>query len=205
MSAFADRVPPSLRGLLRQQRFAALAVASLGIAIALNTTMYSVTDALLFPKVAMKDPENLYRMPFYGDYRRRLTAQQRMEAVQGLTFYESSALRQANYLASNLAERGSRSRTARVYSVSTNYFELLGVATLAGRLFVAEDSCNTAHQVVVRERFWNQMFPVDRGPVLDVALFAAAAATLFTTTLLACYMPARRAMRINPVEALRAE
>ncbi|MEK7403310.1 MAG: FtsX-like permease family protein, partial [Gemmatimonadota bacterium] len=43
------------------------------------------------------------------------------------------------------------------------------------------------------------------GRVLDVVLFAVAAATLFATTLFASYLPARRAMRVNPVEALRAE
>jgi putative ABC transport system permease protein len=159
MAPLADRLPPSLRGLLRQKRFATLGILSLGIAIALNTTMYSVTDALLFPKVAIREPENLYRMPFYGDYRQRLTQQQREDALKGLTWVEASAHRRANFGATNLAESGSQSRTARVLNVSTNYFDLLGVKALAGRLFTSADNGSTAQPVVVSERFFRQMFP----------------------------------------------
>jgi putative ABC transport system permease protein len=39
----------------------------------------------------------------------------------------------------------------------------------------------------------------------DVTMFAAAAVTLLITGLLASYVPARRATRIDPVNALRAE
>src|SRR5688572_21082387 len=104
MATLADRLPPSLRGLLRQKRFATLGILSLGIAIALNTTMYSVTDALLFPKVAIREVENLYSMPFYGDYRGRLTAQQKAEVIRKFSFVQESAHRRANFGASNLAE-----------------------------------------------------------------------------------------------------
>jgi ABC-type antimicrobial peptide transport system permease subunit len=37
----------------------------------------------------------------------------------------------------------------------------------------------------------------------DSGLFAVVAIVLFAVTLVASYIPARRAMRINPVEALR--
>jgi putative ABC transport system permease protein len=37
----------------------------------------------------------------------------------------------------------------------------------------------------------------------DPAIFAATAALLATVTLLACYIPARRAARLDPMRALR--
>ena len=40
---------------------------------------------------------------------------------------------------------------------------------------------------------------------LDLATFAAAPALLLVATALACWVPARRASRVDPVEALRAE
>jgi putative ABC transport system permease protein len=39
----------------------------------------------------------------------------------------------------------------------------------------------------------------------DHITFASAAALLFALTLLACYIPARRAVRIDPMSALRCE
>jgi putative ABC transport system permease protein len=159
MATLADRLPPSLRGLLRQKRFATLGIVSLGIAIALNTTMYSVTDALLFPKIAMRDPERLYNMYFYGDYRGRLTEQEKGEVISKFSFIEGSAYLRGNWGAQNFAESGTQGRTARVLNVGTTYFELLGVEALAGRLFTKADWDSPARPVVVSERFWRQMFP----------------------------------------------
>ena len=45
--------------LQRHKRFTALAVLSLGVAIALNTTMYSVVDALIRPKLEIRQPHRL--------------------------------------------------------------------------------------------------------------------------------------------------
>jgi putative ABC transport system permease protein len=39
----------------------------------------------------------------------------------------------------------------------------------------------------------------------DASTFAAVSVAVFTITLLACYVPARRAMRIDPMTALRAD
>jgi ABC-type antimicrobial peptide transport system permease subunit len=39
----------------------------------------------------------------------------------------------------------------------------------------------------------------------DPAIFAAATAVLFAVALLACWYPARRAARVNAIEALRAD
>ncbi|HLF24359.1 MAG TPA: ABC transporter permease, partial [Burkholderiales bacterium] len=158
MGLLADRISPALRGLMRQKRFAALAILSLGVAIGLNTTMYSVLDALINPKVAMRQPERLYRLAFYGDYKGRVPDQDKIDAIKASRFYAGMA-RQNGSFTSNLVERGSRLRPARISNVSPNFFELVGNHPLAGRLLSAADEGVEPRSVVLSERLWKQLFP----------------------------------------------
>src|SRR4051812_28712388 len=85
------------RSFVRQPGFAVVAVLSLALAIALNTTMYSVLDAMIRPRLDMRDPEQLYVVQLYSDLRlsSRVDARTRAELVRGapvvdaVTFQES--------------------------------------------------------------------------------------------------------------------
>ena len=59
------------RSFSRHPGFSLVAVLSLALAIALNTTMYSVIDALVNPKLDVKDPEGLYWLTIWGDLRHK--------------------------------------------------------------------------------------------------------------------------------------
>ena len=150
----------SLRILRRNKRFAALAVLSLGIGIGLNTTMYTVLDALVNPVVEMRDPDRLFRVAFYGDFLqpRRITKQMHAEALESLRSFEEGA---GVYLAigQGLAERGNNTFPARVVNVTPNYFQMLGNAPLAGRLLSDVDANVEPRPVVISERLWRQLFP----------------------------------------------
>jgi putative ABC transport system permease protein len=166
MAAFADRFPPAVRGLLRQKRFAALAIVSLGVAMALNTTMYSVLDALIFPKVEMSKPEQLFSLSFYGDYKGRVPQQHKLEAIQATRMYGGMA-RRAPTFGNNVIERGTRMRPAIMVNVSPDYFALLGNRPSEGRLLSDADLSVEPRSVVVSRRLWKQLFP-------DSAWFASA-------------------------------
>ena len=60
------------RTLLRQPTFAITATVALALAIAVNTTMYSVLDAMINPTVGASKPEQLYSIRYYGHFGRRL-------------------------------------------------------------------------------------------------------------------------------------
>lgn len=150
----------SLRVVIRHKRFAALAVLSLSLAIALNTTMYSVLDALLYPRVDMHEPERLYTLGYYGDYSSRMTVEEKYEGVKALTSIEALGGRVRNYTPDdNLIERGSMVTDANVLTVTDNFFTLLGVRPLAGRLLSAADANTEPRPIVVSQRLWKQFFP----------------------------------------------
>jgi putative ABC transport system permease protein len=154
-----ERVRYSFRTLVRHKRFSALAIVSLSLAIALNTTMYSVLDALIDPHVAMREPKRLYSLSYYGDFRRRVLDQDKAEAMRTLTFAEGMAKSLPNFAANNIVERGALTRDARVKNISANYFALLGNQPSAGRLLSGADVNAEPRPVVMSERLWKQLFP----------------------------------------------
>jgi putative ABC transport system permease protein len=154
-----ERVRYSFRTLVRHKRFSALAIVSLSLAIALNTTMYSVLDALIDPKVAIREPKRLFSLSYFGDYRRRVLDQDKFEAMRTLRFAEGMARSVSNYGMSNVVERGSSTRDARVKNIAPNYFALLGNQPSAGRLLSEADVYVEPRPIVMSERLWKQLFP----------------------------------------------
>ena len=151
-------VTQSLRMLGRQKRFAALSILSLGIAIALNTTLYSVLDALINPALEMRDHRNLYRVSFYGDMRRQVPQEQKDAMLAALPIVDDLAVRTWMF-GDHIAERGTVHRSALIASISPNFFRMVGVHPLMGRLLSEADAQTEPAPVVVSEIFWKQFFP----------------------------------------------
>ena len=78
----------ALRTLGRHRGFATIAVLSLGVAIALNTTIYALIDGMVDPQIDVRQPEQIYYIKLYGDGH-RLTPRTLDEAFRaGLYGYE---------------------------------------------------------------------------------------------------------------------
>src|SRR5438552_3527192 len=72
MSLSGHSLRQSARTLAKHRGFTSIAILSLALAIALNTTMYSVLDAMINPRIDAREPERLFGVTYFGDYRRRL-------------------------------------------------------------------------------------------------------------------------------------
>ena len=154
-----ERVTQSLRMLGRHKRFAATAIICLGLAIALNTTMYSVLDALIHPRIDIREPHRLYYVNYYGDYRNIVPAHEKQSAIrEGVAFHQGATGSRTSER-DQIIERNGDIRRVKVVSIAPNYFQLLGVVPSAGRLIAENDVDDESRPVVLSERLWKQIFP----------------------------------------------
>jgi putative ABC transport system permease protein len=153
------------RGLRRQPAFVAVVVLSLGIGIALNTTMYAMLDALIRPRIDIRDPASLYWIRFYGDYKQRVdNATRDATLATGMHTYES-ATRAEFAMFVQQVQRGAHITEGVVQAVASNYFDVLGTHPLTGRTFIASDETANASAIVIDETFSAQLFPDGESPL----------------------------------------
>jgi predicted permease len=153
----------ALRTLFRQPGFTTVAVLSLAIGIGLNTTIFSVVNAVLLKKLPVSDPDRLVEvytglseeMPYltssYPDYR---DLQDSVDAVEGLAAFAM--------VRGSLFVEG-RSQLVSGEVVTANYFDVLGIPPQKGRFFLPEeDETEGTHPVVILSHgFWQRVLGGD--------------------------------------------
>ena len=150
------------RMLLNSRGFTAVAVLSLSLGIGVNTTIFSVVNAVLLRPMAVQEPERLvevylsdsdgypYATMSYPDYR---DFREQNEVLSGIvcsevTFYHFS--------------RDDLTEMVFGDAVTGNYFEVLGVAAALGRTFLPEDDAPGAQPVaILGYGFWKKRFGGD--------------------------------------------
>ena len=164
----------AVRSFIRNPGFATIAVLSLGLGIALNTTMYSVIDALVNPRVDMHSPDKLYLLSVWGDRFRRVPngAVEELLKSGGRTYagYTGSQ-RKSSFFTGDAVEYKRRYDQARSVAVRPNYFELLGIRAAAGRTLTEADYAANSNVVVISDRLAGSLFPDGDSPlgkVIDV-------------------------------------
>ncbi|MDB4908818.1 MAG: hypothetical protein JWO05_3602 [Gemmatimonadetes bacterium] len=147
------------RTLRKQPAFASVVVLSLALAIALNTTMYSVLDALIHPQLDMAHAEQLWWVRMYGDYHFKVDDVARDSAVrQGMHSYSAITDYQQNFMSNELVEHGSNTREANVARISPDYFDFLGARPLYGRTFTPADAHAEQQPVVLTRKLATNLF-----------------------------------------------
>jgi predicted permease len=146
------------RTLARQRTFAITAILALGLAIAVNTTMFSVVDAMLHPPSALRHPERLATIRFWGVSRLRIDPTEGDRALRagGATYASFSAHHWSGQLS---VERGTSGQLATSLVARANFFETLDAAPTEGRLVPGQDPASVASSVVISERLRAQLFP----------------------------------------------
>jgi predicted permease len=174
MEHFVHDLGHGLRLLLRRPGFAAAAVLSLGLGIGLNTTLFSVVNAVLFRPTAVGDPDRLVEIyssasaelphftTSYPDYLSILEGTDVFQGVAGHSFVRG------------ILSTGGKPALTMGEAVSANYFDVLGVRPARGRGFLPEENVGEGqHPVLVmghgmwRGRFGGRTDIVDQTVVVS--------------------------------------
>ena len=158
MSLIADLrrdVGLGIRLLARYRGFSAVSIATLGVAIGGNTTVFTIVDALLLTPPPVVEPARLARI----DTGQSLASWPTYEDIRdGNTVFSGVA---AARLALTNLETGGAGVRLRGQVTSSNYFAVLGVPAERGRPYFADDAL--FDRVVLAHHVWRQQFGSDPG------------------------------------------
>jgi putative ABC transport system permease protein len=148
------------RLLARRPGFTAVAVASLALGVGLNTTLFSVVNAVLLRATPVADPDHLveiyssqhadypYLTSSYPDY---LALRDGADAFSGLA---------AHGYVRGILSTGGRPAVTTGETVTANYFDVLGLQPMLGRSFRAEENVGEGQHpvVVLSHALWQRRF-----------------------------------------------
>ncbi len=148
----------ALRRLLKSPAFAVVSIATLTLAIAANTAIFSLVRAVLWTDLPFTDPEDLYLMqielPATAEFpprTRYLEAQQSRAVPAEVPSVEDAAVYQRHRV--SLVGEGTPQRLEAV-EVSANFFSLLGASPQLGRPFSTQGWSTGKPEVVVSHDLW---------------------------------------------------
>lgn len=152
-----------LRSLLRQPAVAAAVVATIGLAVAANTALFSIVDGLLFRPLPYKQAERIVHLALEPSTR----------ATRSKTDLQMLAERAA--VTPSLVDRAD-ARPAFLFDptgpateewgirtafLSPSAFDLLGVRVMLGRAFVDQDRHDPPFAVLLGHSLWKTRFGAD--------------------------------------------
>ena len=159
----------SIRSLLRNPGFTAVAVITLMLAIGVNTTIFSVVNAVLLKALPFHDPQQLvsvHKTSAPGEFPGIAAYQYLAWKENSTSFADLAAFSDDNI---NLTGNGEPERIP-CAQVTASLFSTLGVQPVRGRFFLPEEDKPGANNVVVvSERFWQSRYGRDE-KILQQAL-----------------------------------
>ncbi|HWA86789.1 MAG TPA: ABC transporter permease [Opitutus sp.] len=149
----------ALRSLAKSPGYTAVALLTLALGIGVNTSMFSVVDALLFRSAPFPEPDQLVQIVAST----RTTEQQPFSYIelreiraQAASF---SALTTIGYTAYSVSEPGQPAERLAGVTVSADFFPTFRIPPLIGRAFAAQEYEPGRNQVVLLSyAFWQERF-----------------------------------------------
>jgi len=158
MTTLLQDVRFAARVLMRNPGFTALAVIALALGIGANSAIFSLLDAVAFKPLPFGKPQELVRLweALPGDLHNSVSPLNFQDwRDQNHTFASMAAV---SGFSLTLTGTDGSAELVDGESVTTSFFDVLGVPPLAGRTFVAADSKPTADVVVLSEDLWRSHF-----------------------------------------------
>jgi len=164
------------RTLRREPTFLVTAVLSLAVAIALNTTLYAMFDAMFNPRAAGSHAEHVFGVRYYGDVRHVLErdAVARALATGERTYDAETGWRPAGETVG--IARGDRARETMPLYVRPDFFGVLGIQPSDGRFVAA--GAGEQQSIVISDRLRAELFPDTRSVVGRTLMLDGRASTV---------------------------
>lgn len=153
----------SVRTLLKNPGFTVVVIITLALGIGANTALFSIVNGVILRPLPFPEPDRLVavweKVPNEKQSRHRVTAANFFDWRDQSQSFEEMAAFGAAALSLTGAGEPEQLRGARV---TNGYFRVLGVESVAGRSFVAEESRTGAPSVVIiSEGLWQRRFGAD--------------------------------------------
>jgi predicted permease len=161
-----------LRGLLKRKGFAAIAVLTLALGIGANTAIFTLVNAVMLKSLPVEKPEELVLFsdttsegtsledsPRTGQWHRFSYAAYEYLRDHNESFQDLAALRSGESRLSIRKTDTEANAAARAsgHLVTGNYFSVLGVRAMRGRVLTPEDDKASAQPAaVMSHRYWEQ-------------------------------------------------
>src|SRR5215216_2434910 len=151
----------SIRSLLRHPSFTGVAVITLMLAIGVNTTIFSIVNAVLLKALPFQEPQQLVsvqKVAEPGGFPGIAAYQYLAWKERNSSFDDLAAFSDNNF---NLTGLGEPERLS-CAQVTASLFTTLKVQPVRGRFFLPEEDKPGANRVaIVSERFWQQRYGRD--------------------------------------------
>src|SRR5215216_4204349 len=170
-----------LRGLWKRKGFAAIAVLTLALGIGANTAIFTLVNAVMLKSLPVDKPEELVLFsditgegtslqdsPGTGKWERFSYASYEYLRDHNQSFQDVAAFRSGESRLSvrRTDQQGSAAARASGHLVTGNYFSVLGVRAMRGRVLTPEDDKPSATPAAVLcHRYWEQQLGSDPGIV----------------------------------------